>query len=204
MNTYIYVVRHGEVYNPRNLLYARLPKFRLSKRGEQQVQLTGKFLKTKHIDAIYSSPMLRAVQTAKIIQKETGTKAFRLARSIIEIRTSFQGQIFSDLSPDQREVYLSPKRKPTDEDVKAIATRMINFVQKIAKQRQGQHIVIVTHGDPIMALRAAIKKLPLEFPSIRIGTYAKHAEVTQIEITETGQMHEKSIFIPDVYGTISP
>lgn len=196
MNTYIYVVRHGAVHNPRNLFYARLPKFRLSKLGEQEAALTGKFLRTKPIDAIYSSPMLRAVQTAKIIQRETGTKTLHLARSIIEIKSSFQGMYFPDLGPNQREVYLSPKRKPTDEDIKTIATRMLGFVQKIAKKHQGKHIVIVTHGDPIMALKAAIKKLPLDFPSIRLGTYVKHAEVIQIEVAPNGTMKQQSIFIP--------
>lgn len=197
MNTYIYVVRHGEVHNPRNVLYARLPKFRLSALGEQEAHLTGKFLKSKHIDAIYASPMLRAVQTAKIIQKESGARAFHLARSIVEIRTSFQGQVFSDLSPDQKEVYVSPERKPTDEDVKTIATRMLSFVQKTAKKYPGQHIVLVSHGDPIMALRAAINNLPLEFPSIRKGPYPKHAEVLEIEVQPDSTMKESSIFIPN-------
>ncbi|MGR3319910.1 MAG: phosphohistidine phosphatase SixA [Candidatus Anammoxibacter sp.] len=60
----IYLVRHGTPYSE-----VEDPERRLSSKGLQQCQITGKALKLLHvnIDLIVSSPKIRAVQTAEII-----------------------------------------------------------------------------------------------------------------------------------------
>lgn len=198
--TTIYLIRHGEVQNPKGTLYGRLPGFGLSERGKQQVTQTGEFLKNKHIDFIYSSPMLRAKQTTAIIQSITGLTSHVLSKSILEVRTSFQGQPFASLSHDQAELYTSPKRAATDETIEQIAKRMYLFIQKLVRKHAGKHIVVVGHGDPIMILKARLQNLPLTFESIRKGkgfSYIKHGEVLELQI-ENGEVSIKSIFKPEV------
>lgn len=197
--TTIYLVRHGEVYNPKGTLYGRLPGFGLSERGRNQINQTGEFLKNKHIDFLYSSPLLRAKQTAAIIQAKTGLPNRLLSKSILEVRTSFQGQPFASLNPDQAEVYTSPKRAATDETIEQIAKRMYLFVQKLAKKHPGSHIVVIGHGDPIMILKAKLQKAPLTFDSIRKGkdfSYIKHGEVLELQVSTSGEESIKSIFTP--------
>ncbi len=70
MQTTLYFVRHGHVYNPQQIIYARLPRFRLSDEGVQQAILAAAVLKDVHPAAIYTSPMLRARQTAGYIARE--------------------------------------------------------------------------------------------------------------------------------------
>ena len=55
--TTIYLMRHGHVHNPQNILYGRLPGFSLSEMGIGQAQAAGEWLADKPISAIYSSPM---------------------------------------------------------------------------------------------------------------------------------------------------
>src|SRR5579859_2630210 len=65
--TTVFLVRHAEVHNPQDILYGRLPRYRLSGRGIAQAVLSGRFLAGRSIEAIYTSPLLRARQTAKIV-----------------------------------------------------------------------------------------------------------------------------------------
>lgn len=195
MNTYIYVIRHGEVYNPKGIIYGRLPRFGLSERGRQEISQTARFLKNKNIIAIYSSPLLRARQTAKIIQEELGIKKIFLSKQILETRTGYQGELFSSLDAIQSEVYLKP-RNASDETVEQIAKRMLHFVKTVAQKHPGQHIAFVTHGDPAMSLQASIDNVPLDFPSIRRGEYIHHGEVRQITFDTKVALKMEMIFQP--------
>lgn len=195
MNTYIYVIRHGEVHNPQGIIYGRLPRYGLSQRGRSEILQTAQFLKDKHIAAIYSSPLLRARQTASIIQKELGLKKLFLSKKIIETRTGYQGELFSSLDAIQSEVYLKP-REASDETVEQLARRMLQFVTTIINKHPGQHIAFVTHGDPSMSLQAAIEGWELKFPSIRKGEYIHHGEVRQILADEKGSLKMKMVFQP--------
>ena len=195
MNTYIYLVRHGEVHNPDMIYYGRLPNFGLSENGKREIEQTGDFLKSKNLTAIYASPMLRAKQTAAIIQKKVGLDTFHLSKNLIEILTSYQGTPFAQLDPMQSEVYLKPKH-PTDETVTSMAARMLTAVISVQKKHQGKHVALVSHGDPAMSLQALIKKQPLIFQSIRDTAYIQHGEVRLITINEKKHMTIQNIFKP--------
>lgn len=200
MQTTIYVIRHGEVYNPKIILYGRLPHFKLSQKGIKQLEVTADYLADKPITAIFSSPMLRAKQSAKIIQKKLHLPKIIITKQIIEVDTSYQGKLFSDLDPIQSEVYLKPLRK-TDETIDQLAQRMERFVHSLIKKYPGKQIVFVSHGDLIMALQAAIKKFPLVLSSIRTGngiTYVKHGEVLQITADQDNNISIASVFQPKV------
>lgn len=67
MKTIIYFMRHGEVHNPDKILYGRLSRFRLSDVGKEGIHTIANELKEKGVDIIYSSPLLRARQTAGIV-----------------------------------------------------------------------------------------------------------------------------------------
>jgi len=64
MQTAISFVRHGEVYNPDNIFYGRLSGFRLSDNGNYQAVQAAETLNGSQLAAIFSSPLLRARQTA--------------------------------------------------------------------------------------------------------------------------------------------
>lgn len=195
MNTYIYLIRHGEVENPKGIIYGRLPSYGLSGRGRAEIEQTATFLSTKSINALYASPLLRAKQTARIIQKRLGLPEVHISKQIIELRTSYQGRLFSSLDALQSEVYLKPLQK-SDETVEQLAKRMLKFVKQLAHDYEGKHVAFVTHGDPAMSLQAIIKGWELQFPSIRRGEYIHHGEVQQITVDAKGEMQIEQIFQP--------
>src|SRR5919206_4964208 len=89
--TTIFVVRHAEVHNPKDLLYGRLPRYRLSERGRAQATVAARFLSGRPLATIYTSPLLRARQTADIIATCQPGAQIRRSRDLIEVRTGYQG-----------------------------------------------------------------------------------------------------------------
>ena len=67
--TDILFIRHAEVMNPDNVFYARLARFKLSEQGLKDAEAAAAALAEEPLAAIYTSPMLRAKQTARIIAR---------------------------------------------------------------------------------------------------------------------------------------
>ncbi len=76
----IFICRHTRVHNPKRITYRRLPGFYLSKQGEMEAREMGLFLKEYKIKEIFTSPMERCVQTAKIIKKTIDNPAIGIYR----------------------------------------------------------------------------------------------------------------------------
>lgn len=198
MQTNIYLVRHGEVHNPKGIIYARLPRYSLSKKGIKQIEQTSNFLKNKDISAIYSSPMLRTRQTSKIIQNKLPNSKIRYLIDLMEVKTSLQGKLFADVDLVNTDYYSPPVLKPTDETMEQIGARMEKAIKMIARNNMGKNIVIVSHGDPIMILEARIKKLPMKMSSIRGIPYITHGEIIQFTTKPNDEIQTKRVFIPEL------
>ena len=60
-------MRHGEVDNPRHVVYASLPGYALTERGRRQADQVGRYLRAAPVVAVWSSPLERAIATAEPI-----------------------------------------------------------------------------------------------------------------------------------------
>ena len=56
MGTTIHLVRHGEVENPKGVIYGRLPGYHLSERGKRQAEQSADRLKDADIGLIVVEP----------------------------------------------------------------------------------------------------------------------------------------------------
>jgi len=92
VETTIYLMRHGQVHNPTNVLYGRRPGFALSEAGIQQAHAAGRCLADHTVSAIYSSPMERARQTAEIVASYHSAVDPRVDRRLIEVATPYEGR----------------------------------------------------------------------------------------------------------------
>jgi broad specificity phosphatase PhoE len=193
--TTIYLIRHGEVYNPSKILYGRLPNFGLSETGKKQTEESAEFLKDKQISALYSSPLLRAKETAEIIKGKIDLPKLFITDEITEVLTSYQEQKTSNLDLLQSEVYLKPLSQ-NDETIEQIATRMRKFTTGMLEMYKGKNIAVVSHGDPIMILKAYIQNKELTVNVFKTNTYVKHAEIYQIDADDNNKLSIKSIFTP--------
>jgi len=51
--TSISLIRHGHVHNPDNIVYGRLPGFRLSELGREQAQAVAAYWRDKPLAAVF-------------------------------------------------------------------------------------------------------------------------------------------------------
>jgi broad specificity phosphatase PhoE len=146
--TTLYFVRHGHVHNPANIVYARLPRFRLSDEGREQAAIAAQTLKDTHPAAIYSSPMLRARQTAAIIAAQHPGLRVRIDSQINENHTPYEGaplaeimgkDIFAGVQP--------PFDRPAD-----LMARSVAFIERMHRRHAGESIIAVTHGDIVRVI----------------------------------------------------
>jgi probable phosphoglycerate mutase len=148
--TTVYFTRHGEVHNPQKILYGRLPRFPLSENGKKEAQFTAEELKDKGINVIYCSPMLRARQTAGIIGKVLGIKP-KIIKDLTELRLLFQGMPSLEYKAKVQPFLFEEKYvRKGQEGIEEVYQRMKKTVARILKNHQGEKVLIVSHGDPIL------------------------------------------------------
>src|ERR1700684_1368856 len=63
--TVVHLVRHGEVENPRGVLYGRIPGYHLSADGRVMAKAAADFLAGRDVTVLRSSPLGRAPETAR-------------------------------------------------------------------------------------------------------------------------------------------
>ncbi len=158
--TLISLVRHGHVYNPRDVHYGRLPRFGLDEEGISQAKAASQVLRTQRLAAIFSSPLLRARQTALIIQAAHSHLALHISETLTEVYSPFDGRPASGLRERNWDLYtgIPPEyEQPID-----VFERAQKFIQKARRAYFGQHIVAATHGDLIAFSFLWAKSAPIE------------------------------------------
>ncbi|HZS94703.1 MAG TPA: histidine phosphatase family protein [Chloroflexota bacterium] len=180
--TTLLVVRHAEVHNPRNILYGRLPGFGLSDKGREQAAETARFLSTRPVAAIYSSPLLRARQTADIIAATLGTVERHVTKRLLETRTGYQGASNDVIKPGFS--FYEPPAREEDESMQAVWERMSAFLRAMRRRHAGETIVAVSHADPIAIVYLGLSRRPLTPATMHASLYPARSSVTQIVFGE--------------------
>ena len=145
--THIHLVRHGHVYNPLSIVYGRLPRFRLSAKGIQQARAAAFFFKSRPIGALFSSPLLRARQTANELRTAVHQNRIRISRLITEIYSPFEGGPSAAADALRGDVYTGAG--PDFEQPADILARTLDFFKRVTRRYGGQRVAAVTHGDVI-------------------------------------------------------
>ncbi len=150
MKTTLYFVRHGQVENPKNIVYARLPRFRLSELGRSQAAEAGQILKDVQPAVIYTSPMLRTRQTAEIIAREHPELRVRISSLINENYTPLQGLSFDVVAQRNGDIFTGvqpPFELPADH-----LKRALKFIAMARRVYEGKSVIAVTHGDIVRVI----------------------------------------------------
>lgn len=138
---HVYVVRHTEYENPDGVFAFHLP-LPLSKSGQEHAaeigdwfqQHTGKGIK------IFSSPILRTVQTAEAIADKTNSEIQTDDRLIETQLPDLQGQ-----AKPEGEKWKLEEDHPARESREDVLKRMLDIFNE--KVEAGEDCVLVTHGD---------------------------------------------------------
>ena len=167
MASVVHLVRHGEVENPRNLVYADLPGFHLSRRGRREAAWAGDFLASRPVEAVYASPLDRAMETASVIASYHGLKPKAVERlTEWALMTRWKGLRWLDLDthrPGELHTYLSDPAGMdfAPESLQDLADRIAMAVAELARRTPDGEIVVVSHQDPIQAARLVLTGQPL-------------------------------------------
>src|SRR5437868_12375526 len=155
--TRIYLARHADVENPRRVLYGHLPGFPLSERGRRQAVEMGRRLRDRGIRRIVHSPLERAVETARLINEQLPEPLPMIPEPELreaEFSRYLQGVPFWQI-PVRRPLWLVHKAKrgllPGDETIEAMGERVLRVVRRVARERPGATIAVVSHADPLNA-----------------------------------------------------
>ncbi len=155
--TIVHVLRHGEVHNPRGILYGRLPGFRLSVTGEAQARAVASVLATHDITHVVASPLQRAQETAAPIAEKHGLE-IATDESLIEAGNEFEGLKVSVgdgalARPRHWWKLRDPFTPSWGEPYLQIAHRMLAAVNSARVAAVGHEAVVVSHQLPVWTLR---------------------------------------------------
>ena len=153
--TTILMVRHGQTPTTGKVLPGRAKGLHLADLGHEQAKIAALRIAELNIDAIYSSPLERAKETAAPISAACGLKT-QIERGLFECDFGdWTGKQLKDLMklPEWQTVQRSPStfRFPNGESFTEMQTRMINALDKLRKLHPGGTIVCVSHADTIKA-----------------------------------------------------
>jgi len=160
-NTNIHLIRHGAVENPNNIYYGRLPRYGLSDEGQKQARSTGILLMDQApISAVYSSPLLRARQTAEILVKDMNLY-ISYTRLLLESFTPYDGRPGKELEEKRWDIYTG-NHKPY-ELPKDVFDRSYRFIDKVLRKHSGSNVIAVTHADIILFLSLWACGYPVDY-----------------------------------------
>ena len=164
----MHLVRHGEVENPGDVVYADLPGFGLSATGMEQASKARARLSAATVAVLATSPLDRAVETGQVLASDGMPRPVSDDR-LTEWRLSdrWAGTAWPAIEsafPGEMTAYLEhPQDLPfTPESLLDVARRMADMVTELAEAaRPGPEIVLVSHQDPIQACRLHLTGLKL-------------------------------------------
>ncbi|HMA37309.1 MAG TPA: histidine phosphatase family protein [Chloroflexia bacterium] len=151
-STTILLVRHADVHNPADVVYGRLPRFGLSRTGYAEAARTAAALAATPLAALYTSPQLRARQTARTLAAPHPGLAVRVTRLLAEVRTGYQGLPNVEMARRLYNFY-EPPHHPDDEGLADVAARIVRWLARVLAAHPGQVVAGVSHGDPLMIVR---------------------------------------------------
>jgi probable phosphomutase (TIGR03848 family) len=157
--TTLLLVRHGNTATTGKLLPGRAPGLHLAESGVTQAQRAGeRIAELKRVDAIYTSPLERARETAGAIGKATGLKP-KVERGLLECDFGeWTGAELPKLMklPEWRTVQRAPStfRFPNGESFTEMQVRIVSTLDRLRASHHGGTVVCVSHADPIKAAMA--------------------------------------------------
>lgn len=154
------LIRHGQsTWNGARLVQGQNDTAVLTELGRQQALESARKLRSLGIDAIISSDLARAQETAKIIAQELGLEVETTTDLRERSFGSAEGQPFDQLTSSMSGIedglVVDPTaHPPLGESLNDLHARMGAFIDETVRLRSGQSLLIVTHGGTIRSIRA--------------------------------------------------
>ena len=155
--TVVHLLRHGKVQNPGDVLYGRLPGYRLAASGRAMAAGVADYLAGSDVTYLAASSLQRAQETAAPVAATFGLPIVTDDR-IIEAANDFEGLSFGlngdTLGRPRTWLKLRDPLTPSwGEPYLDIAHRMLAAVYDAVQAADGHAAVLVSHQLPIVTAR---------------------------------------------------
>jgi alpha-ribazole phosphatase len=164
--TRLVLVRHGEPdESMHGRCYGRLD-VPLSAAGLRRAAGVGEALRAHELDAVYSSPLQRAFDTARAVASAHGLEPVpREALRELDFG-ELEGMSHGEIASDYPELYRfwmddpSAVRFPGGEALSDLRARVLPEVAGIRERHEGQAVAVVAHGGVVRVMLAEALELP--------------------------------------------
>lgn len=203
----IFLVRHGQTTaNAQQIIQGPRIDAELSELGHRQAASVAQALASIPIEAVYSSPMLRARQTAEaVVAFHQGTPtaghthlAVQIVPELYEVDYGqFIGRTYTDVQPEMEQVLdawrmgFADVPFPGGESAVLAQHRIRPFATRIIQQAEGHDVAVVAHGRINRILVATLTGAGLErleeFPqsNANITELAVNGQVSLTRLNDT-------------------
>lgn len=195
--TTLYFVRHGETDpNRQRIMQGRRVNAPLNRNGRMQADALAQRFSDIPLNAIYSSSLLRAIETADAVaRRHPHVPRYRLDGLDEMCWGVFEGEPWSDrLQAMLTEMYARwaagdyDYRVEEGESIYDVQRRCSSAVEQILEQNTGGNILVVSHGRLLRVLLATILDVGLD----RMDEFY-HANTCVNVITHYGSNFEASL-----------
>ena len=203
----IFLVRHGQSLGNLNRVYLGHTNYDLSDLGREQAEITAEYLKNERIDAIYSSDLLRAHNTALPHARMRGLRV-NDSENLREIFLGeWENQPIDELIEKQYDAFVIGWKQnfgtftvPGGERVLDAGNRFRREVERIAKDNVGKCVLIAAHAAVIRVFWCLINRvepcnMAAAFPFPTNASYStltyKNGEFFPIEYSHDSQFENR-------------
>lgn len=164
--TKILLIRHALTDSVGKNLSGRAPGVLLNEEGRHQARILSERLSHVPLEAIYCSPLERALQTAGAVAGKHKLSCI-LSEDFLEIdfgrwtRLSFD-ELKNDPVFQNFNTFRSCTRIPEGETILEAQLRIINGIEKAVSKHKNKTIAIVSHSDMIKAAIGYYAGIPLD------------------------------------------
>jgi len=202
--TVIIIVRHGECKGNREGLFRGRSNFPLNEVGLYQARELAREIKIMQPTRIFTSPLLRAIQTAQAIKQECHVEVEeREALNNIKLGP-WEGKskdYIAQKYPEQWQVWLKEPEKliiPGMESLDSVQERAKRDLNDIIKRHRGETVIIVSHRAVLKPLIASCLgigssyfwRIHLDTASYSIVHYEKKQGFILVQLNQNKHLDE--------------
>jgi len=225
MTIRLVLVRHGlSSFNAKGLIQGRTDDSLLTDEGYEQALKAGKALSKINFDKIYSSPLVRAAETAKTIKKSLNKeKEIIFDKNLLEVDLNeWSGLKIDEIKNNFPEIYPIWKNDPenlilkrsenkTYKPIQELFDQAHNFIEDILKiylDEDDVNILVVGHNAILRCLillligkpKQGFRKIRLENASFSILNISSHNKSIKTQIECLNQTSHLNKNIPNKIG----
>ncbi len=179
------IIRHGQSTANLEERYAGWYDAPLTELGRKQAAITTDYiLKNYHVDAVYSSDLIRAVETVKEIAARANVPLVK-EKALREIDGGeWERKQVEEIAreyPEQAYLWKTDigKARPTGgESFAELQVRIDSAFRKIAAENDGKTVVVASHGGAIRTMQCLFENVPIE--DMRKVPWTPNASVSEV------------------------